>query len=227
MAGTPTASAGRVGEPAAREWARQNGYGQFTQVAESSDGIHFEVRPAISKTSYLRVFPHGEHLYGMARLGLLLRSSDPLASFEAGANPFRAGPYAGRVRHVALTRRGNSIYVFFTGIGDAPERVMVATIDLSGGLGELAGVGADGAAPTGSRLRVHAPAERAVSGRRRERTGPSAPGSRDLRRGRPDLPVLLVLRGTGDRRRRAHVQRLVLTLVVPTFRLRESFAGPP
>jgi hypothetical protein len=124
------------GEPAAREWARQHGYGQFTQVAESSDGIHFEVRPAISKTSYLRVFPHGEYLYGMARLGLLLRSSDPLASFEAGGNPFGAGPYAGRVRHVALTRRGNSIYVFFTAIGDAPERVMVATMDVSGGWGD-------------------------------------------------------------------------------------------
>ena len=53
-----------IGEPAAREWARQHGYGQFTQVAESSDGIHFDVRPAISRTSYLRVFPHGEHFTG-------------------------------------------------------------------------------------------------------------------------------------------------------------------
>jgi hypothetical protein len=140
-----------IGEAAAREWARQHGYGQFTQVAESSDGIHFEVRPAISRTSYLRVFPgsdldfrpsptRSEHrdltpLYGMARLGLLLRSADPLASFEAGANAFRGGPYAGRVRHVAVTRRGGTLYVFFTGIGDAPERVMVATMELAGDWG--------------------------------------------------------------------------------------------
>lgn len=121
-----------IGETAAREWARQHGYGQFTQVAESSDGLRFDVRPAISKVSYLRVFPHAEHLYGMARLGLLLRSTDPVATFDAGANPFRGGPYAGRVRHVAVTKRGSTLYVFFTGIGDAPERVMVSTIDLAG-----------------------------------------------------------------------------------------------
>jgi len=40
-----------VGEPAARAWAREHGYGQYTQSAESSDGIHFTVRPAISRTS--------------------------------------------------------------------------------------------------------------------------------------------------------------------------------
>ena len=121
-----------IGEPAAREWARQNGYGQFTQVAESSDGIHFDVRPAISRTSYLRVFAHDDYYYGMARLGLLLRSKDPLASFETGPNPFQGGPYANRVRHVASARRGSTMYVFFTGIGDAPERVMMSTMDLTG-----------------------------------------------------------------------------------------------
>ncbi len=121
-----------IGEAAAREWVRQHGYGQFTQVAESTDGIHFKVRPAISRASYLRVFPHGEYLYGMARLGLLLRSADPLASFEVGANSFLGTPHAGRVRHVAVTKRGSILYVFFTGIGDAPERVMVSTMNLSG-----------------------------------------------------------------------------------------------
>ncbi len=121
-----------IGEAAAREWARQRGYGQLTQVAESSDGVHFEARPTLSRASYLRVFPHGGQLYGMARLGLLLRSPDPLAAFESGVNPFRDGPYAGRVRHVAVTRRGDTLYVFFTGIGDAPERVMMSTLDLSG-----------------------------------------------------------------------------------------------
>src|SRR5207247_3893 len=99
-------------------WAREHGYGQFTQSAESSDGIHFEVRPAISRTSYLRVFPHAGYFYGLGRLGLLLRSKDPFASFEVGANPFRDGPYANRVRHVAVLQRGGTLYVFFTGIGD-------------------------------------------------------------------------------------------------------------
>ena len=43
----------------ARAWARQKGYGQFTQAAVSTDGLHFTVQPAITKTSYLRVFKRG------------------------------------------------------------------------------------------------------------------------------------------------------------------------
>ena len=121
-----------LGPADARAWARQNGYGQFTQSSESTDGLHFELRPAITKVSYLRVFTHDGHLYGMARLGQLLRSKDPLATFEIGPNPFAGGPYADRVRHVATILRGRTLHVFFTGIGDAPERVMLSTIDLTG-----------------------------------------------------------------------------------------------
>ena len=121
-----------VGEPAARAWARQNGFGQYTQVAESPDGITFTVRPAITKTSYLRAFTHDGVLYGMARLGLLLRSSDPLTTFEAGASAFRGSAYADRVRHVAVVEHGGLLYIFFTAIGDAPERIMVSSMSLAG-----------------------------------------------------------------------------------------------
>jgi hypothetical protein len=118
--------------PEARAWARQRGYGQFTQVAESSDGLHVEIHSAITKVSYLRTFRFGGYFYAMARLGQLARSKDPLASFAVGPNPFTGGPYAERVRHVAVVRRGTTLFVFFTGIGDAPERILVSTIDLAG-----------------------------------------------------------------------------------------------
>jgi hypothetical protein len=119
-------------EPAdAQAWARQKGYGQFTQVAESSDGLHFQVRPSITKTSYLRVFRYGGYFYGVSRLGQLSRATEPLASFQMGPNPFRDSPYSNRVRHVALVLRGNQLHVFFTAIGDAPERVQKSTIDLT------------------------------------------------------------------------------------------------
>src|SRR5262249_27253348 len=52
-----------VGERAARVWARERGYGQYTQAAESSDGIQFTVRPSITRTSYLRAFPHEGSFY--------------------------------------------------------------------------------------------------------------------------------------------------------------------
>ena len=115
----------------ARAWAKQMGYDQFTQAAESTDGIHFMVRPAITKESYLRVFRHDGYFYGLSRLGQLARSKDPLASFEIGTNPFRDTSYANRVRHVGLFLRGSQLYVFFTALGDAPERVLVSTIDLT------------------------------------------------------------------------------------------------
>jgi hypothetical protein len=121
-----------VGEAAARRWAQQHQYGQFTQVGDSANGTDFTIHPAITRTSYLRVFEHDNTLVGMARLGVLLRTADPLAPFEAGPNPFRDSPFANRVRHVAVTRRGDTLFVFFTAIRDAPERVMVSTIDLRG-----------------------------------------------------------------------------------------------
>ena len=115
----------------ARAWADRNGYGQFTQAAESSDGLHFEARPALTKDSYLRVFQYGGYFYGMSRLGQLSRSPGPLATFETGGNPFRDGPYANRVRHVSLLLRDQRLLVFFTAIGDAPERMLLSTIDLA------------------------------------------------------------------------------------------------
>jgi hypothetical protein len=116
---------------AARAWARQKRYGQFTQAAESPDGLRFSVQPAITRTSYLRVFRRGEMYYGVSRLGLVSRARDPLAAFEAGSNLFTGTPYEGRVRHVALWPRGDRLNVFFTAIGDAPERVLVASVDLA------------------------------------------------------------------------------------------------
>lgn len=117
---------------AARRWANEKRYGQFTQAAESTDGLHFEVRPPITRTSYLRVFQHDGFFYAVSRLGALSRSRDPLATFEAGPNPFRDSRFASRVRHVALLKRGGRLYIFFTAIGDAPEQVRVSTIDLAG-----------------------------------------------------------------------------------------------
>lgn len=116
----------------ARAWATEKGYGQFTQAAVSADGLRFETQAPLTKTSYLRVFRHDGLRYGMSRLGLLSRSRDPLAAFELGPNPFRDTRYAGRVRHVALVQRGTRLHVFFTAIGDTPERILLSTIHLEG-----------------------------------------------------------------------------------------------
>jgi hypothetical protein len=116
----------------ARAWAKANGAAQFTQAAESANGLDFTVGPAITRHSYLRVFRHDGQYYGLSRLGVLSRAPDPLASFAAGPNPFRDTAYAGKLRHLAVIRRGDRLLVFFTAIGDAPERVLISTIPLIG-----------------------------------------------------------------------------------------------
>ena len=117
---------------AAQQWANEKGYGQFTQGAVSSDGLTFKAQPAITRDSYIRVFERAEMFYGMARLGMLLRAKDPLASFEVGPNAFRDTAYgSNRVRHVALVPRGDRLHLFFTAIGDAPERMLLSTIDMT------------------------------------------------------------------------------------------------
>lgn len=117
---------------AARAWAASKGYGQYTQAAVSSDGLRFETTPAVTRTSYLRVFEHDGIHYAMSRLGRLSRTTDPLAAFELGPNPFRETPYANRIRHVSLLKRGSRLEVYFTAIGDAPERVLRTTVALAG-----------------------------------------------------------------------------------------------
>ncbi len=115
------------------QWMRANGYAQYTQTFVSRDGIHFDARPGITlKTSYLRAWTWGGGIYGMSRLGVLSRAPAADAPFEPGPNPFDNTPYANRVRHVAVLPRGDTLYVFFSAIGDAPERILLSKINLSG-----------------------------------------------------------------------------------------------
>ena len=117
----------------ARQWLRDNGYGQYTQTAVSEDGVHFQVQPRITaKVSYLRAFLWKGQLYGMGRLGVLARAEDVLGRFEVGPSAFSSASYSDRVRHVALLVRGDTLYVFFSGIGDSPERIMLSTVALRG-----------------------------------------------------------------------------------------------
>ena len=121
-------------EPAAAlKWMRENGYAQYSQTTVSEDGLHFTPLPGITeKTSYLRVFAWHGAFYSMGRLGILGKSANLTGPFEMGPSPFAGGAYAGKVRHVGLALRGETLYVFFSGIGDAPERILLSTIELKG-----------------------------------------------------------------------------------------------
>jgi len=100
---------------------------QFSRVATSSDGIHFDARPERLGRSYMRIFDHDGYTYAMAMPGQFYRSRDPLGSFEEGPLLFNAN-----MRHSALLVRKNTLFVFWTQVGDVPEHIMLSTVDMAG-----------------------------------------------------------------------------------------------
>jgi hypothetical protein len=100
---------------------------QVTRVATSRNGIDFAAKPEILGRSYMRAFRHDGMTYVLAMPGQLYRSKDGLHAFEPGPTLFNP-----RMRHSALLKRGSDLWVFWTQVGDAPERILVSRIGLSG-----------------------------------------------------------------------------------------------
>ena len=99
---------------------------QLTRVALSQDGIRFQGLPQKLGRTYFRVFRHRGMTYALAMPGQLYRSRDGLTAFEPGPLLFNPA-----MRHSALLKRGDRLYVFWTQVGDAPESILLSTIDLS------------------------------------------------------------------------------------------------
>ncbi|MEX2617471.1 MAG: hypothetical protein WD767_15365 [Alphaproteobacteria bacterium] len=100
---------------------------QATRVAVSADGIAFSARPEILGRTYFRVFRHGDYTYALAMPGQLYRSRDGLSGFEAG--PVLFNPH---MRHSAVFIRDGALQVFWTEVGNAPETILLSSIDLAG-----------------------------------------------------------------------------------------------
>lgn len=98
---------------------------QVSRAAVSRNGIDFTARPEVLGQPYLRVFRHGGWTYGLTMPGQFLRSSDGLGGFESGPSLF--GP---TMRHSAVLVRDDVLHVFWTRVGDAPERILRSTIRL-------------------------------------------------------------------------------------------------
>jgi hypothetical protein len=110
--------------------------GQKSFVAVGNDGLHFTPRDEVLGMFYFRVFSHENAWYALAKGGVLYRSADGLTGFEPGHNPFPGGDQrTGALnepgpRHVALQRQGDTLWVYYSSIGDAPERILRARMQL-------------------------------------------------------------------------------------------------
>jgi hypothetical protein len=100
---------------------------QVTRAALSSDGIDFAAQPEILGRSYMRIFRHRGMTYALAMPGIIYRSADGLHGFEPGPTLFNPN-----MRHSAVLKRGDELWVFWTQVGDAPELILLSRINLSG-----------------------------------------------------------------------------------------------
>ncbi|MEM1300050.1 MAG: hypothetical protein AAGH68_12315 [Pseudomonadota bacterium] len=98
---------------------------QESYDSSSPDGLRWTVDGAPIAETYLRRFTYRGQIYAMARLGILLCKT--ANDWETGAAPIPGAP-----RHVAVLVRGDRLHVFFTRIGDAPERLFHTYLDLVG-----------------------------------------------------------------------------------------------
>ena len=100
---------------------------QFSRVATSIDGIEFQAQPQLLGRTYMRVFTYGGATYALAMPGQLYRSTDGYHDFEAGPMLFNPD-----MRHSAVYVRDDTLWVFWTRVGDVPERILFSTIRLQG-----------------------------------------------------------------------------------------------
>lgn len=111
---------------------------QKTGLALSPDGLRFVPMPGVRLAPYpdvlgnfyFRVFRHGGAHYAVAKNGNvggeILRSPDGNSPFGKGADILPM------MRHAAVLLRGDRLLLFHSLAGDAPERILVSTVDLRG-----------------------------------------------------------------------------------------------
>lgn len=100
-------------------------YGQVTLLATSSDGLSFEAESEPLGNAYFRVFEWNGYIYALSMPGVIYRSADGLTDFEEGPTLFSE-----EMRHSAVLVREGRLIVFYTNVGDRPERILMSEIEL-------------------------------------------------------------------------------------------------
>jgi hypothetical protein len=102
-----------------------NSYKQVTLLATSSDGLSFEPLSEPLGNAYFRVFQWDEYSYAISMPGVFYRSADGLSGFEEGPTLFSED-----MRHSAVIIRDEKLLIFYTMVGDKPERILLSEVEL-------------------------------------------------------------------------------------------------
>jgi len=106
--------------------ADNDSYKQVTLLATSSNGLDFTAGTEPLGNSYFRLFKwHGMH-YALGMPGVFYRSADGLTNFEQGPTLFTRDQ-----RHTAVKVANGKLLVFYTVVGENPERILLSEIELA------------------------------------------------------------------------------------------------
>lgn len=152
-----------TGRPAGGETA--------TVAAVSPDGHAFSPVGSYVGSFYFRVFRFDGSWFAVSKGGRLYRADDPLGPFVPGPDLFpraRKDPRynaPGSVRHLAAEVTDAALFLYFSRIGDAPERILKAAVTTSGPwTGWTAGPPEEVIRPAAPWEGVHAPVGRSIFG---------------------------------------------------------------
>ncbi len=98
---------------------------QLSFLSISKDGLTFKANSEILGAPYFRVFQYDEWYYALGMPGILYRSKDGVSHFEQGPTLFDKN-----MRHSALHRIGDKLWVYYSIVGQEPEHIVRSMIDL-------------------------------------------------------------------------------------------------
>jgi len=99
---------------------------QVTRVATSNDGINFSALEKIVARPYFRAFNHKDKDFGMAMPGCFYKRTGDISEYKEIKTLFDKN-----MRHSALLVQGDCLMIFYTNVGDEPERILLSYVDLS------------------------------------------------------------------------------------------------
>ena len=113
--------------------------GQWTYASKSKDALNFEVVNDLPLAPfYFRIFKYKNFFYGITKGGSLWKTKNFFNKFTQCHNLFDKERsteilhnYFGAVRHISFIIENNILFIFYTRIGDKPERIYYSKVNLT------------------------------------------------------------------------------------------------
>jgi len=109
---------------------------QLTYFAHSRDGLSFQCEPSPVAEFYLKLAKWRQTWIGMSKGGVMYVSAGEPSRLKRLPHPafpmkHPMGNARGDVRHVALDVREDNLLIYYSRVGDIPERILRSHIDLT------------------------------------------------------------------------------------------------